>query len=84
MRITPKKDYKWSIDFKAVDFKEGESADVEDSIAKEMIDKGYAENNDNTSKTKESLVEENKAIESTEENKDDDYRSKKKRGKSKK
>ena len=40
--VIPKKDYRWSIDFKVVEFKKGFEAEVVDKIALEMIEKGYA------------------------------------------
>lgn len=72
MKIVPLKNYKWSIKYKAVSFSEGEAVSVDDDLAGKMIATGYAspeapEAPEST--TKETLVTENKAIQSSPENK---------------
>ncbi len=41
MKILPKKDYTWSIDYKVVDYTKGSAKEVPEKIAEKMIKKGY-------------------------------------------
>lgn len=72
MKLRIKKKCNWSINYKTVDFNINQiissPEDVSEQTAKEMIEADYADDF-NMRPTKETLVEENKAIESTQENK---------------
>lgn len=67
MKIKANKLYKWDINFKAHVFEEGKEYEVAEKQALDMIKYNYAEDADKPKK--ETLVSENKAIESVSETK---------------
>ena len=67
MKIKALKNYKWGIRYVAHAYMAGQEYDVEDDFALTMIEKGYAENMEEKTKSKETLVQENKAVENVEE-----------------
>ena len=76
MKVKALKKFKWSINYKAVEFEEGKEYAVEDSLANKMIDNNYCleeeaapEEEIHKPKKKKDIIEENKAMESTDENK---------------
>lgn len=77
MDLIIKKRCAWSINREPVSFFEGQKisvpSDVSESIANQMLENGYAynsgEQNVEEKITKETIVQENKAVESVEENK---------------
>lgn len=77
MIVLMEKDCKWSIDYKAVDFKKGQEYEIPDNIAEEMKKNGYAIGKKGRP-TKESLIKENKAVESVGENKSKESKKSKK------
>jgi hypothetical protein len=73
MKLKALKDLNWSIDRKAVKFEKDSVFDVNDKVANDMINAGAAElvsENKAQKPNKKTLVEENKAIEETDENKE--------------
>lgn len=89
MEIEAKKDYEWSVDYKVRCFKKGETCDLPEALAMNMVNAGYSrlysscEQKSSEAKaievsieTPETGPEENKAIESAEENKEAPKKSK--------
>lgn len=83
MKIEAKKDYNWSLNYKVKNFKKGEICEITEEIGEKMIEGGYAcayrakDKKVNESKSIKAPAEipstgpeENKAIESAEENKE--------------
>jgi len=75
MKVRMKSTKRWCIDYKTKNLEQGETYELPDHVGAKIIEKGYGEDPQNMSKieqkteTKQAFVPENKAIESTQENK---------------
>ena len=70
MRLKAKKQFDWSIEYKKVDFKEGQEFEISEELGSKMIDANFAKRvEDEPRPKKETLIESNKSIDSIPENK---------------